>query len=299
MIRTRRGEVAPEILLVKGAEEQEKAKVALIAHKKVVEKALRENKKPPKFSYTFKYYKHPEVKDPLVRIFHGKCAYCESFYSSTQPMDVEHFRPKGAVAEDPAHPGYYWLAATWDNLLPSCIDCNRARKQKDVVEKTTLLLGKKDKFPVGGTRAQEPEDLLSAESAYLLDPSRDDPDQFLEFDTELGVVVPRHQTGEPHRRALESIEIYGLNRSGLVTDRLHILRMIDHHLRVVERLTKVRDGLDSEELKGLQQIVDEVITFELRAIFEMRNHDRPYAGMARQVIREVAPDLTPPPNDSE
>ncbi|MEF9674035.1 hypothetical protein QNM99_25505 [Pseudomonas sp. PCH446] len=44
-------------------------------------------------------------------------------------MDVEHYRPKGAVSEDASHPGYWWVAMDWDNLLPSCIDCNRKRKQ--------------------------------------------------------------------------------------------------------------------------------------------------------------------------
>lgn len=50
------------------------------------------------------------------------------------PLDVEHFRPKSEIDEvDPATfrpvpgraptaPGYYWLAAAWSNLLPSCIE---------------------------------------------------------------------------------------------------------------------------------------------------------------------------------
>ena len=116
---------------------------------------------------SFSYYKNDAVKARLVDLFHGKCAYCESFYSSTQPMDVEHFRPKGAVAEDDEHPGYYWLAATWENLLPSCIDCNRQRNQFDVVEGETISLGKKDRFPIGGTRARTPNDDLDDERARI------------------------------------------------------------------------------------------------------------------------------------
>ena len=70
--------------------------------------------------------------------FFGKCAYCESLITNNQPGDVDHYRPKGrvmdannkpvmittALGENP-HPGYYWLAYQFSNLLPSCIDCNR------------------------------------------------------------------------------------------------------------------------------------------------------------------------------
>lgn len=78
---------------------------------------------------TFAVYKTDGVRKRLDELFHGKCAYCESFYASTAPVDVEHYRPKGAVHEDAAHQGYWWLGMDWDNLLPSCIDCNRKRKQ--------------------------------------------------------------------------------------------------------------------------------------------------------------------------
>ena len=47
------------------------------------------------------------MKRRLDLLFHGKCAYCETFYSASAPVDVEHYRPKGAVSEDPSHPGYY------------------------------------------------------------------------------------------------------------------------------------------------------------------------------------------------
>ena len=43
---------------------------------------------------------------------------------------MEHYRPKARVStEQGDKPGYYWLAARWENLLPSCTDCNSPRKQ--------------------------------------------------------------------------------------------------------------------------------------------------------------------------
>ena len=43
--------------------------------------------------------------------------------------DVEHFRPKSAVLDDPLHGGYWWLAYDFQNYLLSCSLCNRVRKK--------------------------------------------------------------------------------------------------------------------------------------------------------------------------
>src|SRR4051812_1734670 len=53
----------------------------------------------------------------------GKCAYCESPLGMEVAGGSDHFRPIRSVAEHPDHPGYYWLAYDWDNLLPACGMC--------------------------------------------------------------------------------------------------------------------------------------------------------------------------------
>ena len=79
---------------------------------------------------SFSVYSNPDVKAALADVFGGKCAYCESRYDRTQPVDVEHYRPKSEVKVGEVKVGgYWWLAAVWSNLLPSCIDCNRARSK--------------------------------------------------------------------------------------------------------------------------------------------------------------------------
>src|SRR2546423_9413583 len=82
---------------------------------------------PPAFKFTV--YNHDEIRDRLSDAFNGVCAYCEAPISA---VEIEHFRPKGAVqtADRPEPPGYYWLAATWENLLPSCYYCNAGRWKK-------------------------------------------------------------------------------------------------------------------------------------------------------------------------
>ena len=55
----------------------------------------------------FNAYGNDAVKAALEKLFHGKCSYCESHYSATQPIDVEHYRPKNVGT------GYFWMAAVW------------------------------------------------------------------------------------------------------------------------------------------------------------------------------------------
>ncbi len=297
MRKTTRPAVTPEKLLTNGVEEQDAAAEVYAAYLEKVAAARQRQppgKPPKKPTVTFKMYKDASVKEILRAVFDGKCAYCESFYSSTQPMDVEHYRPKGAVDGEDDHLGYYWLAATWENLLPSCIDCNRRRGQFDVLEGKNRTLGKKDRFPVAGTRATSRDDDLAQEAPLLVDPTVDDPSIFFRFDHELGVVMPRDAEGPRHDRAVESIETFGLNRSGLVADRRHIIRQFDHHLRVIELLAAVRDGLADADDGPLHTILVEVIELELDALFSLADHDRPYSAMAEQFLDDLDAHLDPP-----
>lgn len=142
----------------------------------------------------------------LLDLFKGKCAYCEVLLTNNQPGDVEHFRPKGRVVDDALkpvrvhyetlgeidHPGYFWLAYDWDNLLPSCIDCNRYRKH-DLPE-GVVGAGKADRFPVVGKRASLPGEELD-EQALLVNPSKVDPADHFVFGAD-GLIVARTPVGE-------------------------------------------------------------------------------------------------------
>ena len=57
---------------------------------------------------------YKEIRPTLLEIFHGKCAFCESVTSVTNPVDIESFRPIGGAVNldgelDPVH--YAWLAS--------------------------------------------------------------------------------------------------------------------------------------------------------------------------------------------
>lgn len=204
-------------------------------------------------TFDFSRYSHSDVKGALEEIFHGKCAYCEGAYSATQPVDVEHYRPKGPVAGVDGHHGYWWLAANWENLLPSCIDCNRQRRQvlpdfgpvtdwrlerlTEVAQfetGTTTLAGKASAFPlaVGAVHVNTPEDDVDAEARLLLDPTRDAPEDHLVFhvDTDrslISLVYPMAAGATHSPQGAVSIQIYGLNRLGLVQARTRVLRDLE------------------------------------------------------------------------
>lgn len=149
------------------------------------------------------------LKACLKTYFCGKCGYCESDFDTVAWGDVEHYRPKRSVTDDKTHPGYYWLAYSEGNLMPSCQLCNQGQ-------------GKRNWFPIAGKRATGPSDNLAAELPLLLNPyEQADCGEhaahiqyvFEELDWEL---VPTGRVEGLTDRGLKSIEIYNLNRDALV-----------------------------------------------------------------------------------
>jgi hypothetical protein len=140
-----------------------------------------------------------ELKWHLFELFRGKCAYCEGKTLDVASGDVEHYRPKAKVDEDPGHPGYYWLAYNVTNLLPSCELCNRTRG------------GKMTHFPVLGAHARAPQELPN-ERPLLLNPYDHtvDPFEHLEFD-DAGKAMAHNNSQYGNQSRI----CYHLNRPGL------------------------------------------------------------------------------------
>ncbi len=248
--------------------------------------------------FAFAVYKANAVRAALDQLFHGKCAYCETFYSASSPVDVEHFRPKSAVLEDPGHPGYWWLAAHWDNLLPSCIDCNRSRQQVLVQvgqdpyladgdgARAVTLAGKGSRFPlVPGSPRLQPEALPGRpERPLLLNPCEDDPARHLQF---VGHVSPASSLVAARRnsaRGRASIALYGLNRLGLVQERTRLLRQLQLLGDQVLRLATLADRHRDPELQAL-------MLKNVDAMIAMAADDRPYTAMVRAWLDDFTASL--------
>ncbi len=239
--------------------------------------------------FDFTAYKKPDVKDALEVMSGGKCAYCEADYDATQPKDVEHFRPKGAIqtAVGKIKPGYWWLAATWENLLPSCIRCNREENLL-LFDGTKVASGKKDKFPLldEGLRAsavgQE-----AHEVPLLVNPCVEDPSlhiRFIDFDGSC-IAVPVDIDPQSHsaQKARASIDIYGLNRSGLVRDRTRYMRWAKVSLERLEKLARLLDRLhggDMDQRSEISHLIDQ----ELEYLYGLTCGEDRYTGMLMGII---------------
>lgn len=243
-------------------------------------------------SFDFSVYKDPEIKAALNDLFFGKCAYCESRIAAVAPADVEHYRPKGAVTLPDGSKtklGYYWLAADWDNLLPSCIDCNRERHQEG--PDWDGVSGKANQFPLldEAARATSPGDEVG-ERPDLLDPCRDTPAEHLEFFEEGGVRAAA-PTGANSRRGEATIKVLGLDRQGLIEDRndreLIVERTLRHFKRAWLSLNdNPQNAAAKEEVRKEKEELDRLV-----------NPRSPYSGMARQriqsTLRELGIDIDP------
>ncbi len=232
---------------------------------------------PPIATFPFKVYKHQTVKDALTELFHGKCAYCESVYAKVQPMDVEHFRPKGGYMWKGKlkKPGYWWLAADWHNLLPSCIDCNRKRKQQNL-EGATETMGKASSFPIDGEgQPADKEGGEAQEVRLLLDPCRDRPEELLSFG-EQGEVKARDDASDLGRRMVkQSTAVYGLNRSALASSRHQLALEIGNLISSLARAAKALKETRNDAKRG-------VLADLLRQFLRGRRDQAPHAGLVRQ-----------------
>jgi hypothetical protein len=197
-------------------------------------------------------------------------------------VDIEHYRPKGAVVDHGQlrKPGYYWLAASWDNLLPSCIDCNRSRTQ-EFSDADPHAAGKANQFPIQNEdeRATAPGE-EARERRLLLHPCQDDPEGHLEF-LEEGVVRAKLDTeGHPSPMGQASIDVYALQRRELVSLRRDRLLLILAQIRRVARFIDWldRDPDDVEVAGWLEE--------EMEELHRLQAADQPYAAMAQQFVAD-------------
>jgi uncharacterized protein (TIGR02646 family) len=158
-----------------------------------------------------------ELKELLGSQSYDKCWYCESTeLRSDNPID--HFRPKNSIAECEGHPGYWWLAFSWDNYRYTCTYCNSRRVEQETEG------GKQDHFPLiippkwGRFPGAE-----IGERPMLLDPCDSEDPKLLSFNTN-GEAVPSisDNTSDEYNRADQSIELYHLNHKPTTRQRKQI-----------------------------------------------------------------------------
>lgn len=228
---------APAILMTRGVEQTKKDKASYDQHPH----AYHSGKQT--FDADKRIYGHKSVKNALIQAQHHKCCYCESRFLPTSDGDVEHYRPKGAVKQaresDKIHPGYYWLAYCWDNLLVSCSTCNR--RYKGVL------------FPLSdnSVRSRNHHDDIGKEQPLFVNPAIDDPRNHICFHGP--EPQPKTEIGR------ETIEGLGLRRPHLQEERLIRFQELSLLCESVDRLRESTDSDSQALVKRMKEHLAEAV----------------------------------------
>src|SRR5262245_14151279 len=182
--------------------------------------ALRQRRRPP---LNEKLWLSNDVRQALIRLFRGKCAFCEQQAEVNSSESVHHFRPlanaQGSTKQSQSPDHYGWFAYEWRNLLLTCHECSRSKGSL---------------FPVEGPRALVLgtwDEAVEEERALVVDPCSVDPGRYLRFGRN-GAVTGRGQIGN------STIEVLSLNRQGLLSARSAKFEL------AVEQLAQLRDRSD-------------------------------------------------------
>jgi len=251
-----------------------------------------------------------ELKEWLLdNVFHGKCAYCETL-APRYPGHAEHFRPKGRVdARDPAtgrnvpvlvewpdgkqatHPGYFWLAYHWKNLLPACQDCNSGR-------------GKQNQFPLPGKKLPTLIARLTAADVKRLaaharlsvkfkDRYYLDPDALDELETPQ-ILNPYHDKPHEHLRFGEGGIVAAFNNSPLGLESIRVYQLDEDKLRVERQRQQKKAALIFKVQFGQGLVNGDAVaalTQAQNALAEFQNGNEEYSMAALDYIDLVKSEM--------
>jgi uncharacterized protein (TIGR02646 family) len=197
---------------------------------------------------------YKRMKDELFHLYHGKCAYCESPLRLSSWDQLDHFRPKNKVLDEhnraiciaPAgkrHPGYYWLAYEWTNLLPSCAVCNQ---RKGAI------------FPLlpGSVHAKQPGKEAN-EKPIFIHPIRDNPADHFDYVPATGFLKSKTPRGKG------CIKLLDLNREELVNERRAAYRACVELVADLLDSVKRSSALPADELARLRSILQGIARYSL------------------------------------
>jgi uncharacterized protein (TIGR02646 family) len=206
----------------------------------------RRTSKPSKPNAIKSRYAHQDIKTVLETMFGSKCAYCESSVTAVSYQHVEHFRPQSI---------YPKLAYDWNNLLLACPRCNSGHK--------------KAQFPLMDG-SQPVENITNAcllddnDDNALIDPCRDEPEEYFDFQDEWLVCRGNNS------RARHTRDICGLNRDDLRRERKKSLYPVEIAAKTF-LLAKKRGNLKIQQLQA-------------EALKEYINASANYSAMAKAKI---------------
>ena len=125
----------------------------------------------------------------------------------------------------------------------------------------------------------------------LIDPTRRDPSDHLEWNiiNELPLLAPRKRNDKPDPYGDATITILGLNRKGLVENRLSILKLVQLNLSFIERdFIEVAESEDANEIeKRLGKAVS-----QFSELYQFAKDNQSYASLLRDYLDKEKKRLT-------
>ena len=186
------------------------------------------------------------------------CAYCGRKLS-TDNYDVDHFRPKGKIADDPMHGGYWWLAYHLPNLYLSCPrPCNSRLKW--------------NRFPVKDKSCRTTYNTrggIANECRLLLDPVFDPVEDWVRFDW---------KSDEPSLIPAQGIPDFAVDR-------------VNETIRLLELNTNIELQRGWYSVK--RRLVDYLTENSNERAKRMAIRFRPHSIVARDMLRHLRPELLP------
>lgn len=215
------------------------------------------------------------MKDVYYAKCCGKCIYCEKKIEEPYQSEIEHYRPKKRVTfrnDTPVmkngteHPGYYWLAYDWDNLLLSCQVCNKPNNYEE------NKLGKRNRFPVEDNYYATSPGEETNEKPLLINPTKEDPIDYIEYNPDNGYI---DAIGNNKKGSI-CIEIFGLN----IRDDL-----VDGRREAYDKVNALFAKLPNVKGAGRQEVLDK--------LEEIKSGMHPHAIAAFAAIEEYKKDVLP------
>lgn len=287
MIKINKTQPAPRILYSRGTRRgQDKCHIET---QKVCRYFESQNCNPNEeceYSFDGGIYGNRIWKEQLLEDQHNKCCFCESNFRHVSPGDVEHFRPKGGYQQfhhEPIQkPGYYWLAYDWENLLIACENCNRSEK--------------KNLFPLlePEKRATKENKDIIAEKPVLINPWKENPDDFIKFNFEVPIGIDSDGRGQ------ETIELLKLDENEhLATMRRDKLSRIETLIKLIEIEMCVQECSNTERSIELIELINKIkgiyeeteLSEQIDTVLNALHDKSEYAGMARSNFKDKIEEL--------
>lgn len=214
-------------------------------------------------------------REIFTDMFGTTCWYTESENLGSDD-DIDHFRPKGRVAESQTHGGYWWQSLDWRNFRLSSHRANRIRINPDVDEP----FGKGDHFPI----VDEAERWLDihqtcVEEPLILDPTDPADPPLLTFDADGLVAISPRAAADPV--AVERVEMsrtyLHLDWPGFKRQRRALYARI---LLTVERGDRLERMIDSGD-RGAKPLMKSVS----RELIGMTETGQPYSRASAAYVR--------------